>query len=291
MLWLSSEIFVRTSSKFLRSRKHSDTKIQLDDGSIFMVHKFLLARDSPFFKSLFKYGNSNVYKVSKVTKKGFEQILNWMYGHKLKLSLNEALNLLTEADYLCLTELVKIITIFLKKKTKAKHVLMVKEFCLFYNIRNMLKWCQQYINTHFTAVSNEKEFLSLSIQELKNMFLDEALKIEVGEIWKGFVRWTLHDESNRIKVLSEVMETLRLERFGGDFNTMVVPFLWSCQLPRRMVCQIINNILSSQCRNNSGDSPQNKDEEQDDTPGFIANHSTEEIDSDEMEDLQFGISC
>jgi len=155
----------------------------------------------------------------------------------------------------------------------------------------MLKWCQQYINTHFTAVSNEKEFLSLSTQELKNMFLDEALKIEVGEIWKGFVRWTLHDKSNRIKVLSEVMETLRLERFGGDFNTMVVPFLWSCHLPRRMACQIINNILSSQCRNNSGDSPQNKDEEQDDTPGFIANHSTEEIDSDEMEDLQFGISC
>ena len=290
-MWLSSEIFVISSSKLLRSKKHSDTKIKLDDGSIFMVHKFLLARDSPFFKSLFKYGNSNEYKVSTVTKKGFEQILGWIYGHRLKLSLNDALNLLTEADYLCLAELVKIITIFLKKRTKAKHVLKVQGFCLFYNIGNMSHWCQQYINTHFTAVSKEREFLSLSTQELKTLFLNEALNIEVEETWRAFVRWVQYDKSNRIIVLSEVMETMRLERFGEDFNTMVVPFLWSCHLPRRKVCQIVNNILSFDYGNNSGDYRQNKDEDQDDSPGVISDHSTEEIDSDEMEDLQFGFSC
>jgi hypothetical protein len=290
MSWLSSEIFVRTSSKLLRSKKHSDTKIKLDDGSIFMVHKFLLARDSPFFKSLFKYGNGTEYKVSKVTKKGFEQILDWIYGHRLKLSLNEALNLLTEADYLCFAELVKIIIKFLKKKTKAKHVLKVKGFCLFYNFRNMSHWCQQYINTHFTSVSKEREFLSLTSVELKSLFLDGTLDIEVEEAWRAFVRWVQHDRNNRVKDLFEIMETLQLERLGEDFNTMVVPFLWSCQLPRRKVCQIISSILSVEYRNSSGDSHQGKDKKQGDILGDISDHSCGEIDSDEMEDLHF-FSC
>jgi hypothetical protein len=107
----------------------------------------------------------------------------------MKLSLNEAL--LIKANYLCFAELVKIIIKFLKKKTKEKHVLKVKAFCLFYSFRNMSHWCLQYINSHFTSVSKEREFLSLTSVNSKVCFWMRLLTLRLkkpGELLSDLER-------------------------------------------------------------------------------------------------------
>ena len=140
-MWLSSEIFAESTSKLRRTKKYTDARIRLDDGTSHCIHKCLFARDSEFFRKMFKYGVKFEYHVSNVSVGTFEKIMDWIYEHRLNLSTDDCLEVLQAADYLSLQELVDVVTQFLKTKINPKNVHAITNLCSLYNNQNLLNWC------------------------------------------------------------------------------------------------------------------------------------------------------
>ena len=107
MSFVSSDHFVKVTSKMRKSGRLSDAKILLDDGSTFKIHKMLLAMGSSFFEMLFSRETGKTeYKISMVTFEVMDQILDWMYCHKMALTEENLPEILKTANYLDCFEVV-----------------------------------------------------------------------------------------------------------------------------------------------------------------------------------------
>ena len=80
-MFLSSNEFVKVTSKLRRTKKYVDAKVILEDGSIHDVHKYLLARDSIFFRKLFTHFHEKdgEYGLTMVAEMEFVRVLDWIY--------------------------------------------------------------------------------------------------------------------------------------------------------------------------------------------------------------------
>jgi len=76
---LSSKNFLEFTSSLRKTQKYFDASIKLDDGSVYSVHKLLLARDSEFFAKLFRYSDEKEYSLQMVSSQEFVAILTWIY--------------------------------------------------------------------------------------------------------------------------------------------------------------------------------------------------------------------
>ena len=87
MAFVSSDHFCQITTKLRKTGELSDGQIILDDGSIFKIHKILLATASGYFNKLFSYHHDqkDFHLKELVSKEAMEQILSWMYSHKLTL--------------------------------------------------------------------------------------------------------------------------------------------------------------------------------------------------------------
>ena len=87
MTFVSSDHFCLVTTKLRKTGELSDGQIILDDGSAFKIHKILLATGSGYFNKLFSYhkDQKDFHLKELVSKEAMEQILSWMYSHKLKL--------------------------------------------------------------------------------------------------------------------------------------------------------------------------------------------------------------
>ena len=221
-MWSSSEHFLKFTSSISQTQKFSDATILLDDGSRYKVHKCVLARDSEFFRNLFRYQAGPEYKLSKVRAKTFQTILDWIYSHRISLNTTDAFNLLEESDYLCCLELVEVTIRWLTPKVKPENVLGFQSFCIQYNIEPLSAWCQGFIEDEFSAVSQEEEFLWLSPQQLQNLFLDENISVGPQKFQEALNRWINHDEETRTELLPKILNGPVKERLCGDSSENVL---------------------------------------------------------------------
>ena len=88
MAYVSSEAFVEITTKLRKTGELSDGRIILDDGSAFKIHKILLATGSGYFNMLFSWhkDQKDFHLKELVSKEAMEQILSWIYSHKLTLN-------------------------------------------------------------------------------------------------------------------------------------------------------------------------------------------------------------
>ena len=101
MSFVSNDQFVKVTSELRKTGDLSDAKLKLDDGTCIKIHKILLAMGSPFFEKLFSINKDwEEYLIHLVTTEAMNQILNWMYGHKMELTDGNVQDVLKTAHYL-----------------------------------------------------------------------------------------------------------------------------------------------------------------------------------------------
>ena len=102
MAYVSSEALCEITTQLRETGELSDGKIILDDGSEFKIHKVLLATGSGYFNMLFSWhpDQKDFHLKELVSKEAMEQILSWMYSHKLDLKEENLPDVLKTALYL-----------------------------------------------------------------------------------------------------------------------------------------------------------------------------------------------
>ena len=101
MAFVSSDQFCLVTTKLRKTGQLSDGQIILDDGSVFKIHKILLATGSGYFNKLFSYhkDHKDFHLKELVSKEAMEQILSWMYSQKLELHENNLPDVLMKKPF------------------------------------------------------------------------------------------------------------------------------------------------------------------------------------------------
>ena len=125
MAFVSSDQFCLVTTKLRKTGQLSDGQIILDDGTVFKIHKILLATGSGYFNKLFSYhkDKKEFHLKQLVSKEAMDQILCWMYSHKLTLNEDNLPDVLKTAIYLDCFEVVDQCKDFLMKDLCFENVL------------------------------------------------------------------------------------------------------------------------------------------------------------------------
>lgn len=105
----------RVLSRVQRTGEFSDARIRLTDGTVFHVHKVVLAQHSDYFRALFQSSpNQMEYLVQNVSASAFNHILAWIYKHEMSLNQRNVKTVLRESDYLACLEVVDLCEDFVR---------------------------------------------------------------------------------------------------------------------------------------------------------------------------------
>ena len=128
MAFVSSDQFCLVTTRLRETGELSDGKIILDDGSEFKIHKVLLATGSSYFNMLFSWHphQKDFHLKELVSKEAMEQILSWMYSHRLTLREDNLPDVMKTALYLDCFEVVDQCKQFMMKGKLCMYCMCVK---------------------------------------------------------------------------------------------------------------------------------------------------------------------
>ena len=165
---VSSEEFLSNLTELRGTGEFSDGTIVLDDGSLFKIHKVVLAAGSWYFKTLFKWNpdQKEFHLKEYVSKEAMEQILTWIYSRKLTLQEDNLPEVLKTAHYLDCTEVVDQCKQFLMKELCIDNVLGFWNFAATYQIQGLEEKFLDFVACHYTQVQKTEEFFELMPENL-----------------------------------------------------------------------------------------------------------------------------
>ncbi len=222
--FVSSQHFVKITSKLRLSGYLSDARIILDDHTYYDVHKLLLAANSDYFRVLFSFNNNTdlEYRLQKVSKEGFEPILSWMYKHEMKLTKDNVGLILSQAHYLDCREVTRQCVKWILDDLCVENALGYESFARAFSISELVRQCARYVKYNFVFISQTGEFLELSLEELGQLLDSEDLNANEHHVWTAMMRWIKHEKTKRVEHISTLLKKVRIGQFTEDFFRQVV---------------------------------------------------------------------
>ena len=219
MAFVSSDQFCLVTTRLRETGELSDGKIILDDGSEFKIHKVLLATGSPYFNMLFSWhpDKKDFHLKELVSKEAMEQILSWMYSHKLTLNEDNLPDVLKTADYLDCFEVVDQCKDFLIKELCFENVLGFWHFAAIYQIQDLEEKFLDFEAYHYNHVQTTEEFLELTPDNLQTVLERNDINADEKTIFQSLMKWIYFKKDSRQGHLSKLLQFVRLGCLGKDF--------------------------------------------------------------------------
>ena len=219
MSFVSSDQFCLVTTKLRKTGDLSDGKIILDDGSEFKIHKILLATGSGYFNKLFSYhkDQKDFHLKELVSKEAMEQILSWMYSHKLTLNEDNLPDVLSTAHYSDCFEVVDQCKDFLMEELCFENVLGFWSFVAIYQIHELEEKFVQFASYHYNQVQKTEEFSELSPESMQILLERNDINADEKTVFQSLRNWINFDKDNRKAFLPKLLQLIRMGCVGKDF--------------------------------------------------------------------------
>jgi len=217
-------------SEVRKTGDHSDAQLNLNDGTSIKIHKILLATGSPYFEKLFKINEGwKEYKIKEVTSDTMNQILNWMYSHKMELTDENVPDILKTAFYLDCFEVVAQCTEYLMRVLTTENVIRFWNYAKKYQMTDLEEKFMCYLTYHFASFIKEEEFTELTSENLAIILKRDDLNADEQTIFHSLMKWIYQgkpqskvhhpqkDKSQRLVHLPELLPHIRLGCVTRDF--------------------------------------------------------------------------
>ena len=223
-VYVSSAELIKVTSKLRQSGFLSDAKLVLNDGTTFDVHKILLAAGSSFFELLFTLNpNLHEYQIQIVSRESMDQILNWMYKHTMKLTIENVPQIMKDAHYLDCYEAVAECTKFMMNEIHPDNVIGVWNYSRVYNILNLQEKCFKYLVYNFAKIVDNQEFADLAGDELEIIIKSDDLNADEKVVLESAIVWVERNKKERLSFLPRLLKHMRLATIGeGYFEVHVM---------------------------------------------------------------------
>ena len=206
-----------------RNEGFCDVKVVVKDKE-FAAHKAVLAAASPFFLSLLvsdmreSKEHSIRIELEEATASVMEDVLQYVYTGNVSVTKENAHNLIATADYLLLSGLKTLAGRYLMGNLKTENCVFNYYFADKYQCEELKKEAHTMINSHFSAVMETDDFLSLDIKQVMEwVSSDDIIVNSEEEVFKGIVKWVSHNKSEREVDFPGLLHQVRLVSISQDF--------------------------------------------------------------------------
>ena len=218
MAFVVSDKFCAVASQWRETGDFSNGRIILDDGSTFKIHKILLATGSGYFETLFSWHKDQQdFHLKEVTKDAMDQILSWMYSHRLTLREDNLPDVLKTAHYLDCFEVVEQCKNFLMKELCFENVLGFWTFAAIYQIHDLEEELVRYVAYHFRQVQKTEEFLEMTTENLQTVLERNDINADEKTVFQSLMNWINYEKDSRQGYLPNLLQCVRLGCVGTDF--------------------------------------------------------------------------
>lgn len=212
------------------------------EGESFYVNRQHLALQSPYFRALF-FGCGVESSKRKVDIKGvslqhFKVLMDYSRTASLALDRENVLGILETADFLQFEQARLLCCKFLERELHLSNCLGMMTYAWLLGCINLYTAARQVVLTHFTAVSAEEDFLSLSKETIADLLASDDLAIHKDDLaLEAILRWVSFDPKREEHFL-ELIELVRPESLSLQFITELLTRMKSSDPRAKLICML-----------------------------------------------------
>ncbi|XP_077476371.1 kelch-like ECH-associated protein 1A [Stigmatopora argus] len=188
----------------------------------FKVHKLVLASCSPYFRAMFT-SNFRECHASEVTLRDvcpqvLGRLIDFAYTSHIIVGEKCVLHVLLAAMRFQMEDVAKACCDFLTKHLESSNVIGITRFAEELGCAELYQRGRQYINTHFSEVTKEDEFFSLSHCQLLELISQDSIKVLCeSEVYKACTDWVRWDLENRAQYLHALLNAVHIYALPPKF--------------------------------------------------------------------------
>lgn len=199
------------------------TDVVLEVGSeLFYAHRVVLAAASPYFKAMFTGGlkecEMNRVKLQGISATALSKLIIFMYTGRIRVTENTVCQLLPAATMLQVTNVIQACCDFLERQLDPSNAIGICSFAEQHGCIELCKKANQYIESHFSQICQEEEFLQLNVHQLITLIKKDELNVQdEKEVYNAVIKWVRHDEDNRHKKMETILSAVRCQFLPPKF--------------------------------------------------------------------------
>ena len=199
----------------------NDVTIKINN-KCFSANRLVLSCYSEFFETMFqtdmKEKYQNTVDMNKIDETSMQIIIDYIYTGKIIINEENAIGLLSAADYLLMDDLKQYCFEFLESNITSDNCFTVFDASILYENESLQNKVYDQINKNFDTVVKKEEFKNLSMDKFF-FCLSNINRNFVGEtsIYNAIIAWTNHDLENRESEFAEFFQLIALDRLSLDF--------------------------------------------------------------------------
>ncbi|XP_069566697.1 kelch-like ECH-associated protein 1A isoform X1 [Brachyistius frenatus] len=188
----------------------------------FKVHKVVLASCSPYFRAMFTSSFKECF-ASEVTLRDVcpqvvGRLIDFAYTAHIIVGEKCVLHVLLAAMRYQMEDVAKACCDFLTKHLEPANVIGIARFAEEICCTELHQRSREYINTHFSEVTKEDEFFSLSHCQLLELISQDSLKVLCeSEVYKACTDWVRWDMEGRAQYLHALLNAVHIYALPPKF--------------------------------------------------------------------------
>ncbi|KAJ0065040.1 hypothetical protein NL108_005650 [Boleophthalmus pectinirostris] len=215
----------------------------------FYVNRQQLAMQSPYFRALF-FGHGIESTKNRVVIKGvnlnhFKTLLEYSRRSILPLDRDNVLGILETADFLQLEQARLLCCKFLERELHLSNCLGMMAYAWQLGCSQLYRAARQVALTHFSALTTDVDFLSLSKDSVADLLASDDLTIMKDDlVLDATLRWVSFDPKREEHFL-ELIELVRPECLSVQFITELLSHMKSSDPRAKLICTLNEHFPAS----------------------------------------------
>lgn len=198
----------------------NDVVMNFADGKQLTSSLILLAYSSSYIRDIIKSkGKIEEIDLTQLNADKMKQILDYMYSHEIKITVENVEEILYFAEFLHMNELKNFCIEYLEQTISPLNCFVLESLAEKYHSDKLKTCVTTFMCEHFGEVVAQCDFTIVSLLHLK-LFIETYLRsASVSEklIYKCVVRWVKSDEENRKEYFLELMGNVKFELLSSNF--------------------------------------------------------------------------
>ncbi|XP_074040860.1 kelch like family member 18 [Leptinotarsa decemlineata] len=197
-----------------RQGKLCDVVLKVN-GQHFSAHKIVLASTIPYFYAMFMNdmieSRNKEIEIKCIDATALEALINFAYSGKVTLDKNNVQSIMIGASFLQLSKVRDACANYLLLRIHPQNALGFRHFAESLGCSTLAESAEKYIESYFHEVSQHEEYLNLQVEDIKNLFTKNELRVDSEEqVFEACMRWVKHDVERRKEFLPELLSLVRL---------------------------------------------------------------------------------
>lgn len=193
-----------------------DVILVAENGKEFKAHKSVLSSASAFFAKLLnidmRESREGKARLETVGEAALRDVLEFIYTGSVQISAEDnAMELITVADYLFLPHLVDLVAKWLEHNLNISNCILSYYCAERYRCENLALVSKKCILAHFTLVAKTAEFVNVSAEDLQMWISRVDLEVSSeDDVFNAILFWISGNKLERSKYFAQLFRQVRL---------------------------------------------------------------------------------